>query len=544
MKPESGKTKSVWIDTAEVAQFGPLKEDAKCDVCVVGAGIAGLTTAYLLAQAGKSVIVIDDGPICGGETQRTTAHLSNVIDDRYHTVISEHGLEKAKLAYQSHSAAIEFIDKIVSEEEIDCDLIRLDGYLFRGKKHTHNRTLREEFDSCKEVGFADIEMLDTVPLPFFPEPRMCIRFPKQGQFHVLKYLNGLARAIVRDGGQIYSGMHASEIVDGSRVKIKTAQGPVIDAQKLVVATNSPVSDWVKVHTKQAAYRTYVIAGKVPIGTIPQGLYWDTEDPYHYIRCQPIDGDKEFELLIIGGEDHRTGEEKNPESCFEALEEWAIEMFPVMEDIDFMWSGQVMETIDGLAFIGRDPAHGMNVFIATGDSGMGMTHGTIAGILLSDLILGVENEWAEVYSPSRIPIKAAIEYVYENVNTAMQYARYLQPADADTLEEIEPGEGALMRHNGKIIAAYKEDGRAAFSQCSAVCTHLGGVVQWNSVEKSWDCPAHGSRFKGTGEVINGPANCGLKAIPEAQKIRKQSASDEKTLPPPGDSGIELPPPPVM
>jgi glycine/D-amino acid oxidase-like deaminating enzyme/nitrite reductase/ring-hydroxylating ferredoxin subunit len=544
MKPESGSTVSAWIDGVEMPQFGKLDADVTCDVCVVGAGIAGLTTAYLLTQAGKKVVVIDDGPICGGETQRTTAHLSNVIDDRYSTLKSEHGLEKAKLAFESHSAAIELIDKIASEENIDCDFQRLDGYLFRGEKKSHNRMLRKEFDTCNEVGFEGIELLDTVPLDFFPEPRMAIRFPMQGQFHVLKYLSGVARAIVREDGQIYSGTHMTDVVDGEPAKVKVEGGFTITAQKVVIATNSPVTDWVKVHTKQAAYRTYVVAGKVPVGSIPTGLYWDTEDPYHYIRCQPIEGNDSYELLIIGGEDHRTGEEKDTEGCFDALTEWARHMFPMMTSIDYHWSGQVLETIDGLAFIGKDPAHSKNVYIATGDSGMGMTHGTIAGILLSDLIMGVENPWSEIYSPSRIPVKAALEYVYENVNTAMQYARYAQFAEAERVDEIEQGEGAIMKRHGKPYAVYCDDRTGAVSQCSAVCPHLGGEVQWNHTEKSWDCPAHGSRFKGTGEVINGPANKGLSKIADDQRIRDDDQTD-LTWPetPAGDSGLQ-PPPPIM
>lgn len=546
MRPESGNTESYWTATADVPSFSALAQDVSADICVVGAGIAGLTTAYLLARAGKSVVVIDDGPICGGETQRTTAHLSYVIDDRFYEIEREYGRERARLAYESHSAAIDLIEAAVSAERIDCDFVRLDGFLFAaegGLKSLHEHQIEKEYKAVRDLGIPGVELLDTVPLEFFPEPRKAIRFPRQAQFHVLKYLRALANAILRDGGNIYSGTHASEFKDGKPARVKTSGGHTITAGAVVVATNSPVSDLVKVHTKQAAYRTYVVAGTVPKGVVARALYWDTERAYHYIRTADIDGDHAHEMLIIGGEDHRTGQDDKPEECFTALEEWAHKMFPMLKKIDYRWSGQVQETTDGLAFIGHDPAHGDNFFIATGDSGMGMTHGTIAGVLISDLVLGNSNPWTELYDPSRKPIKAGFEYARENIITAMQYADYLKPGDVKDLDDIARGEGAVMVHEGEHIAVYRaQDG--TLSQCSAVCPHLKGIVCWNSVEKSWDCPAHGSRFKATGEVINGPANRNLDPVPEGKEIHEVPDKSELPYVAPGDSGIQPPPPPVM
>jgi glycine/D-amino acid oxidase-like deaminating enzyme/nitrite reductase/ring-hydroxylating ferredoxin subunit len=535
MKPESGRTETAWTATANVPVFPKLESDVTADVCIIGAGIAGLSTAYMLVKAGKTVVVIDDGPICGGETQRTTAHLSNVLDDRYYSIIDEHGKDKAKLAYESHTAAINLIEANIRAEKIACDFKRLDGFLFVGDKDSE-KTIDKELNAAHEVGFSSAQKLDTVPLSFFPEPRMCIRFPMQAQFHVLKYLSGIAKAIISAGGGIYSGTHASGIKDGKQVKVTTDGGQTISANFLVVATNSPISDWVKIHTKQAAYRTYVIGAKVPVGYVPAGLYWDTEDPYHYIRLAPITGDPESELLIIGGQDHKTGQESDPQKHFDDLEKWARRMFPDLGETVYQWSGQVMETIDGLAFIGRDPAHRDNVFIATGDSGMGMTHGTIAGMLLTDLILGNENPWAQIYEPSRKPIKAGVEYVKENVNVAMQYADYLKPSEVDSLDKIRPGEGAVLVNNGEHIAVYCSE-KGDYVQCNAVCPHLKAIVHWNDVEKSWDCPAHGSRFKATGEVINGPAMTNLAEIPPEKRIRDKTESTELPAMPPGDSGVE-------
>lgn len=541
MKPESGNTVPCWIEGVDVESLGALSGDVAADVCIIGGGIAGLTTAYLLVKAGKQVVLLDDGPIGGGETQRTTAHLSCVIDDRFSALKSTRGLDAARGAYHSHLSAIHMIEKIVGDEGIDCDFERLDGFLFRGEKKSQAKMLKEEFEVAQEIGFKGVEMLDTVPLPFFPEPRECIRFPQQGQFHVLKYLRGLAAAVMRDGGRIYSGTHAQEIVDGTPALVKCTGGGAVRAGAVVIATNSPVlGQWTLIHTKQAPYRSYVVAGRVPVGAVPEGLYWDTEDPYHYIRCQKIDGDDSYVLLIVGGEDHRTGEESDPASCFDALEEWARKMFPVMESVEYRWSGQVLETLDGLALIGRDIKRGENIYLATGDSGMGMTHGTIAGMLLTDLITGMTNPWADLYDPARVPVKTAMEYVHENVNTAMQYARYAKPSEVDSLKELAGGDGAIMHHLGQPYAVYRRQNCAETSQCSAVCPHLGALVQWNDVEKSWDCPAHGSRFKATGEVINGPASSGLKPIDDDKRIDEDDECGLNDMPPPGDSGVELPP----
>jgi glycine/D-amino acid oxidase-like deaminating enzyme/nitrite reductase/ring-hydroxylating ferredoxin subunit len=538
MNPEAGKTLSFWAASADVPSFPFLNADMAADVCVIGAGIAGITTAYWLSKANFKVILVDDGPICGGETHRTTAHLSNVIDDRYQVLENEFGTEKTHLVYKSHTAAIDCIEAIIDEEMIDCDFERLDGYLFLGA-NDKNETLEKELEVCKRIGFTDCELWRSMPLSFFPEIRPTIRFKRQAKFHVVKYLRALARAIVRGGGQIFMGAHALEIEDGKIATVKFANGKRIRAANIVVATNTPISDRVKVHTKQAAYRTYVIAGQVPKGSVP-GLYWDTEEPYHYVRTSPMEDDPFHDLLIVGGEDHKTGQEEDKaEECFKRLEIWARRMFPVLADIQYRWSGQVMETVDGLAYIGRDPAHGENVFIATGDSGMGMTHGTLAGLLLTDAIRGIDNPWAELYDPSRKTLQAAMDYVHENLNVVAQYADYVRPSDQDSIAAIMPGEGAVMHHNGEAIAVYRDDNGYTY-QCSAVCPHLKALVRWNGVEKTFDCPAHGSRFCGNGEVVNGPAVTGLTALPTNRRI---DDTDYGKVPPPTMPSAEQGLPPI-
>ncbi len=508
----SGKTHSVWMDTEHAPQFSGLEENISgFDVCIVGAGIAGLTTAFLLTKEGKRVVVLDDGPVTGGETERTTAHLSNVIDDRFYVLEEIHGIEQAKLAAESHGAAIDQIEKNVKELGIDCDFRRVDGYLFLGE-NDKEENLKKEFETVQKIGFTGVEMLDQLPFGYSVK---AIRFPNQAQFHVLKYLKALCSAIVGGGGQIFSFEHVVSIRDGSPVVVSTAGGKSVSAANLVVTTNSPISDRVKIHTKQVGYRTYVVGIPVQRGSFPPGLYWDTEENYHYVRLQPYNDDTD--ILIVGGEDHRTGEANDADRRFDNLCSWVRNVIGVETKPLFRWSGQVYETTDGLAFIGKDPGHQDNVYLATGDSGMGMTHGTIAGMLLCDLICARQNPWVELYNPARKPIKAAVEYIAENVNTAMTYASYLKPGEVKNVDEIIPGEGAIIRRGTEQIAVYVDEDSGTVYELSAVCPHLGGIVCWNSCEKSWDCPAHGSRFDAFGRVIDGPANDDLHE-PKPQQRR--------------------------
>lgn len=512
-KTESARHQSLWLATSEVPTYSPLQENTHADVCVVGAGIAGLTTAYLLTQAGKSVVILDDGPLASGMTQFTTAHLTNAIDDRYFEIERLHGAEGARLAAESHTAAIDRIEAIVKKEQIACDFERLDGYLFLspGEKE---EILDRELAAAQRAGLRDVVKLNRAPLVSF-DTGPCLRFPNQGQFHPLKYLSALAEAIRRDGGRIFTQTHADQISGGSPARVK-AGSHAVTADAVVVATNTPVNDLVVIHTKQAPYMTYVIGARVPRGSVTKALYWDTQDPYHYIRLQSVDsggdtgGRGEHDILIIGGEDHKTGQADDTQERYARLEAWARERFPSIEQVEFTWAGQVMETIDGLAFIGRNPLDKDNVFIVTGDSGMGMTHGTIAGILLTDLISGRENPWKSLYDPSRKTLRAAGTYVSGALNVAVQYTDWLTGGDVGSVDEVAKDSGAVLRRGLTKVAVYRDE-QGKLNECSAVCPHLGCIVGWNAAEKTWDCPCHGSRFDKLGKVINGPANTDLAPV---------------------------------
>jgi glycine/D-amino acid oxidase-like deaminating enzyme/nitrite reductase/ring-hydroxylating ferredoxin subunit len=503
-KSDEGETVSYWEESADGLKNGSLNDSVQSDVCIIGGGISGLTTAYLLTKAGKRVVVIDDGTIGGGETSRTTAHLSNAIDDRIYRIEKWHGAEKARLAVESHGAAIDAIERIVAEESIDCDFLRVDGYLFDAPDGEDDLT--EELEAAHRVGYTEVERVEHLAVKGF-KAGAALRFPRQGQFHVLKYLAGLARAIENGGGLIFSNTRAVEWTGEGSPSVKTADGQTIRARSIVLATNYAMMS--KMFAKLPAYRTYVIGARIPKETVEKALFWDTLDPYHYVRTQPEDG---YDVLIVGGEDHRTGQEGEDREQFERLWQWTQAHFPAAEEVLHQWSGQVFETHDGLAFIGRYSDSEPNVYMITGDSGMGMTHGTLGGMLVSDLILERAGAWAEVYEPSRIMTQSITEAVPEIISSTVPYVDWLKGGDVASVDEIEPGEGAIISRGTTKIAAYRDEEGKLFKR-SAVCTHMGCIVQFNRTEKTWDCPCHGSRFGTDGHPINTPAFMPLEKLGE-------------------------------
>ena len=521
------KSTSLWLDTAHPDRQPALARDTDADVCVIGAGIAGATTAYLLAKEGRSVILIDDGTPGCGQTAMTTAHLTAVIDDRYTEMIRLHGVDGARLACDSHRSAIARIESICRGEGIDASFARVSGYLFLSPEHDE-RLLDEEMTAAREAGL-DVEKLQAAPVQGF-HSGPCLHFPRQAQFHPLQYLNGLLAAFTRAGGLLHGGVRATGVASGEPAEVQTAAGPRIRAKAVVVATNSPFVDEFAIHTKQAPYYTYVIAARIPVGSVTPALYWDTQDPYHYVRVQRTnnaelggDNSEPVDLLIVGGEDHKTGQASDAERRYGSLESWMRAHFPSAGSVEFRWSGQVMETQDGLGFIGRNPMDTGNIFVATGDSGMGMTHGTIAGMLICDLVQGRPNRWTTLYDPSRIRLGAAREFLKENLNVAAQYASYLTPGEVSSLDEIPPNTGAVMREGAQKVAVFRDEA-GEIHRMSAVCTHLGCIVAWNRAASSWDCPCHGSRFDARGRVLNGPASRDLEKLQTMDSELQPSTSE--------------------
>ena len=516
---------SFWERTAKKFRTSPLAEDLTTDVCIVGAGIAGVTTAYLFARERKNVVLIDDGPVGGGMTGRTTAQFVTLVDNGYDETEKILGEEFSRLCAESQAASIDRVESIVNAEKIDCDFERVDGYLFLppGGSVTN---LECELEAAQRAGLRDIERVDRIPFGKFNTDGV-LRVPRQAQFHPLKYLNALAQRIVDPstglrtglGGRIFTGTRIVEVKDGDRVEVKTSDGHTITARAAVVATNCPINDRLVIHSKQAPYATYVVGLRVK-GEVERAMLWDTamtaeEEkkkvgpiPYHYVRFAR---DEKGDVLIVGGEDHKSGQESDCEQRFAKLERWARDHFPFVGDVTDRWSGQVMEPVDGVAYIGKNPGDN-NVYVVTGDSGNGMTHGTIAGMMIVDLIAGRENPWTKLYEPSRKTLKpkAVADYLAENANVAAQLKDYVTPGDEPSADKIKNGEGAILREGAKKIAAYR-GGNGTLHEFSAVCPHLGCIVRWDACEKTWDCPCHGSRFDALGRVVNGPAISDLEPI---------------------------------
>jgi glycine/D-amino acid oxidase-like deaminating enzyme/Rieske Fe-S protein len=514
-KPEeaektSGTHPSYWKDSEKMMQLEKLETNLDTDVVIVGGGIAGVTTAYCLSRSGKKVILIEDGELASGETGRTTAHLSTCLDERYYTFEKKAGKRKTKLIAQSHAQAIDFIENVIHNHGIECDFERLNGYLFPDPSDKEEN-LAKEFEAAKRAGLEVTELKNVPGIEFEKSP--CIRFSKQAQFHPLKYLNALCNSILESGGQIYTNTHVAEI---DKSGVQTENGFKVSARHIVVTTNSPVNNKFFLHLRQNGYRTYVIGAKIVKTKNPKALWWDTGheekgttvSPYHYVRIQELDDDL-YDLLICGGEDHSTGvnkEEKSPgEERYEALEKWARERFEI-EEIIYKWSGQVMEPVDTLAFIGRNPTD-RNVYVATGFSGNGMTYGTISGIMLTDLINGKKNKYEEIYNPSRFNLittgKIFVEKLMEMISA------YINPkvedkTKGDRIEELKPLEGKVIEMGGIKYGVFRDE-KNFIHMVSTECTHLHCTVSFNQDEKSWDCPCHGSRFTYKGKVINGPAN---------------------------------------
>ncbi|WP_064684417.1 FAD-dependent oxidoreductase [Rhizobium bangladeshense] len=505
MNASDERTMSLWSDIEVAPDAAPLARNEDFDVVVVGSGIAGMSIAYELAAAGQKVAVLDRGRIGGGMTARTTAHLASICDDYFSELIDLRGEELARLYFQSHSAAIARIEAIQAAEHISCDFRRLDGFLFPASGGAE-ADLQREFEAGLKIGIA-VEEVANLPLAGHADTP-ALRYPDQATFHPLKYLRGLAAGIRARGGTLYSETIVDKVEEtAGGVRVGTNSGLTVTARWAIVATNSPINDRVALHTKQAPYRTYAMAFEIARGIVPDGLYWDTEDPYHYVRLHP--GDDESDFLIVGGEDHKTGTADNADDRFAALTSWIRKLVPDLGAETHRWSGQVMETIDYAGFIGRNPGN-ERLFVITGDSGEGMTHGVVASLLISEVILRGDSPWRELYEPSRKTVSAVGHYLAENATMIKNFAEYVAPGEIESVDRLRPGEGAIVREGMTKIAAFRSDD-GTLHRRSATCTHVGCHVHWNSLERCWDCPCHGSHFAVDGTVLNAPAVSPLPKI---------------------------------
>ena len=507
----SGFSTSVWMEVAPTQEYPILRQNAECDVCVIGAGIAGLTTAYQLAKAGKRVIVLEKYPqVAQGETSRTTAQLTFFTDYSYGQLKRFHG-DDVLMIMESHRYGIETIEQIAREEMIDCDFRRVPVFLF-APREKDVQLLDKEQEILTDIG-VDVIRHARIPvdgLPAYP----CIEVQELAQIHALKYMYGLAEAVEKQGATIYCNTAVTDIEEREGgVTVQTEGGHTIQCTDLVTATNSPISEMLGVHLKQAAFRTYVVGLKVEKGALPYAIFWDTLDPYHYVRLVEM---PDYDVLIAGGEDHHTGRNEDggeTEERFQHLAAWARQTFPQCGELLYQWSGQVMESVDGIGYNGRH-ADDEQVYIITGDTGSGMTNATLGARIVSDQILGRDNPWEKLYHPSRVTLRAADELIKEGSQAFWQFKDYLTPGDSDKETDIPTGSGTIIREGLRKVAVYKDDA-GQLHRLSPVCTHVGCIVHWNEIERSWDCPCHGSRFDGYGKVLNGPAIRDLEQLEEKE-----------------------------
>ena len=476
---------------------------------VVGGGITGITAAWLLKQSGKRVALLERGRCASADTGHTTAHLTAVTDERLYSIAKYHGDAAARAVWDAGAAAIDQIAANVRTEAIECEFSWVPGYLHAPLDGGSPKALEElarEVRTARTFGIR-VDEVDSVPVARRPG----LRFAHQAMFHPRKYLAALAARIPGDGSLLLERSPVDAVEDDPLVV--QSLGHRIRCRHLFLATHSPLSGTSSTlgsmlfQTKLALYTSYAVGAKLPPDLAPQALFWDLSDPYYYLRVQRH-GTHDY--AILGGEDHKTGQESNTPATYRRLEERLFSLFP-QAILDHRWSGQVIETNDGLPYIGPT---GGNQYLATGYAGNGMTFGTLAAMMVTDAILGRANPWQDLFSPSRRKVRGATwSYLTENKDYPYFLLRdRIAGADAADLEAVPPGQGRIVKLDGRKVAAYRNDA-GEVTLCSPVCTHLGCIVAWNKAENTWDCPCHGSRFTPTGEVMSGPAEEPLKRLPD-------------------------------
>ncbi len=491
----AGKHMSFWIDSTPETDFAPLGGDLSVDVAVLGAGITGVTAAASLKRAGKTVALVEAENVVGGVTGHTTAKVTASHGRIYAQLTQSFGEQGARLYAESNQTAIERIAALVEHEQIDCDFSRQPNYLY-SISADDVASLREEASAAAAAGLPASFVTD-VPLPF--PVTGAVRFDNQVQFHPRKYLLHLTGSISGEGSYVFEHTRALAVQDGDPCRVTTDKG-VVTAKDVIVATQLPILDRGLFFAKVHPYRSYVVCPTIDPSKAPPGMFVSTESPTHTVRTSPYG---ERALMIIAGEGHKTGQEERTEERYERLEEWIRTHFGV-DSIEYHWSTQDYYSVDHVPYIGKLRRASRHVYVATGYNAWGLTTGTLAAQILVDAILGVPNSWAELYDSNRVKPTSAKKFAEENINVAKRWiGDRLAPAKVKSVAELKPGQGAVLRVNGKQVAAYRDD-QGRLKALSPVCTHLRCIVAWNPAERTWDCPCHGSRFNHDGQVVQGPA----------------------------------------
>lgn len=491
---------SLWQDRMDSYQStSQLDANKNYDVLIVGGGITGITTALLLQKLGKSCVVAEARNLCFGTTGGTTAHLNTFLDNDYNQIKNDFGKENAQLLHMATRQALDLVKKHVEEYDIDCGYEEKDGYLY-AQKEDQVSDLNDIYQSSRDAG-ADVEFSKEIPVPIPFEK--AIVYHGQAQIHPSRYVYALAKEFEKAGGVIVQNCRVNKFHGSSPFRVETTTGE-INADHIVYATHIPPGVNL-LHFRCAPYRSYAMALTLKGGTYPEGLAYDMYDPYHYYRTQVVDG-KQY--LVAGGEDHKTGHEPNTDKCFMQLEAHLRKHFEV-EEIAFKWSSQFFEPSDGLAYIGHLPGNPDNVWVASGFGGNGITYSHIAAITLSDMIAKGASAYADLFTPSRVkPAAGFANFVKENVDVVKEFfSKRAEKEKISGLSELANGEARVVKYDGESLAIFKDD-QGGIHAVNPVCPHAKCVVGWNSAEKSWDCPCHGSRFSVDGEMLTGPTRSNL------------------------------------
>ena len=487
---------SVWNATAPSTSYAPLDRDLDLDVAVVGGGVAGLTTAWMLARAGLNVAVLEADRIAAGASANSTVKVTSGHVLRYSELERLHNEETARLYAESNQAAVEEIERHVADLSIDCDFERR-RHVICAETQEEREAVEAEVAAERRAGLPAV-FEGTTDLPF--PVTGCLVLDGQAQFHPRKYLLGLAVAFVKAGGAIFEQTRVMDVDDGEPCIVTVDTGEV-RAKDVVVATHFPIANRGLLFAKMTPVQEYAVAGTIDPSRSPADMYISAGSGGWSLRSADVDGRR---LLIVVGEKHKVGEGGDTAEHYDALARWAQERFSV-SDIRYRWTTHDLWPVDRLPYIGRIGRGMDHVHVATGFSAWGMTNGTVAGFVLRDAITGRRNEWAEIYDPVRRDITRGMgTFLRENMKVASHWIGDRLTAETGEIDGLAAGEAAvLLGDHGEHIAAYRDESNAVHA-VSAACTHLGCIVRWNGAERTWDCPCHGSRFDIDGGVVSAPA----------------------------------------
>lgn len=493
MSQPEARNLSLWMATTEADTRPPVRTDLRYDVLIVGGGISGICTAYQLRNTGLSVGLIEATRLLSDVTGHTTGKLTSQHDLIYKHLLDAFGFEFATTYYEANEWAIRFVAETSVQESIDCDFVWDSAHVYCAEASNCDK-LMAEHEACFKLNIPTL-----IVYPKTPSDAQCaLRLPRQARFHPRRFLQGLVERAEAAGVQFYEYTRALDVrEEPDGCVVETDRGTVF-ANHVVIATHYPIHDSGLFVAKLAPYRSYAMA--LDVEFLPEGMYISYEESALHSFRRAMFHDRE--ILIVGGEKHKVGQEPHTEECYARVEEWARSEFEVKEVLH-RWSTQDNWTPDRVPYIGRAP-HRDRITMATGFGGWGMTSGCIAGRLIADIILDEPNKWQSVFDPGRLDVAMISKMVKENVNVAAHLiGDRLSRPDQVRLDMIVPGQGAIVQMEDERVCAFRDD-VGELHVVSSACTHMGCQLKWNGAERSWDCPCHGSRFDVDGEVLHGPA----------------------------------------